>query len=254
MNGRAPDSYRALEHPLAQIEAAYEFYGYVDAFVKDEWEHLFVDDPPSEDDVDEAVSPFEMLGTLMGLGLRFERIAREDEIDDGYWELKYGGSELDVLIYDWAHQVMDAVNLDARAFEHGLFPTNLIFIPDKASVVREAYELYVSSMGAARKVDERVRQIERLYTKMGRSSERPSPAKRRGDGPRESNPAVVDRAALELRTAQQPLSPEEIARRIKHKNVASIAAALHQVVMYRKPKRLAGWIARDDDGRYRWTA
>jgi hypothetical protein len=249
-----PTAYLALAHPLAQIEAAYEFYGYVAAFVKDEWRNLYIDSPPAEDDVDEAVSPFEMLGTLMGLGLRFELSPQKrEEFDDGYWELRYGGSEFDALLYGWAHRVMDAVRLDPRAFEHGLFPTDLIFIPDNTEIVKEAYGLFTPGMAVAHGVDERVRQIELLYKKRSREEPRSVPNKRRGPGPREEKAALVDRAALELRAAKQPLTPEDIANRIKHKNVASLSAALHQVVMYRKPKRLAGWIQRDSEGRFHWV-
>ena len=157
MHGDDYTSCRNLAHPLLQITAAEQFFAYVDAFVKDEWVDLYKDEPPDEDEIAEAVAPLEMLGVLQTLGLRFDLASApttEGGIDT-YWSRKIGGSTVDMLLHKWAYAVMDAVDIDARAFEQGLQATNLIFVQDEDAVVEKAYALYLEGIPARSTVLER---------------------------------------------------------------------------------------------------
>src|SRR5687767_11732459 len=140
--------FRALAHPLAQIRAAEEFYAQVDAFIADEWVELFVDEPPDEDALD-AVSPSDMLGALATLGLRFEVAAAMEDpnqrTDEGFWFLRFRGGSLDALLHSWAYQVMNAVELDPRAFFEALRWTDLIFVPDGEHLASEANHLLLTA-------------------------------------------------------------------------------------------------------------
>jgi hypothetical protein len=132
--------YRAFAHPLAQIRAANEFYEFSYAHVVDEWEDLYTDDVPDEEDVP---VPEQVLAALHSVGLRFESTGLNDETDDGYWEHRFGGGQLDLLLFGWAYQVMDALALEPRIFWNGLYGTELIFVPDHESVVAPALGLLV---------------------------------------------------------------------------------------------------------------
>lgn len=244
-------SYTAYAHPLAQIDAAETWYGFSTAMVHDEWELFFEDEAPDEEDV----PTHEMLiDALAHTGLRFESMGPEDEDDEGIWRSRYHGSRLSILLYGWAFQVQDALGVDPRIFWHGLYGTELIFVPDYEKVVPKARELLKEVARNAAYVENREKQEEAFLSRVHRKHEplvtRPA---NRGEGPREKKPAIVDRIAIALRDAAKALSPEEVAAAIKHKNAASIAAALHQIVAYKKPKRLSGWIQRNDQGRYQWA-
>jgi len=249
--------YRALSHPLAQIRAAEEFYEQVEGFVADMWSEVFSDEPPDEAAV-EAVAPAEMLDALASLGLRFEVAAamtdQNSRTDEGFWALRFSGGDLDALLYGWAYQVMNFVELDHRAFFEALRWTDLIFMPDGDGIASAAYQLLLIA-------DSRqVHLTEKQHEDFEKTCYRVDPARRphrrgetqRGDGPRTRKPAAVDRAAIILRDAGIPMSPEELANRMKHKNLASLTSALHQAVNYGKPKRLAGWLRREGTGRYQW--
>lgn len=248
--------FTALAHPLSQIRAAEEFFGQVDAFVADEWEQLFVDAPPDEEAIDE-VEPASILDALASLGLRFEVAAPmqdlNDRDDDGFWTFRFRGGSFDALLYAWAYKVMDFVELDHRAFFEALRWTDLIFVPDREGVASEAYHLLLGAN--PQEIAMLEKSNEERATKLFRDEvHRRSSRGVRGEGPRASKPAMIDRAAMVLQKADTAMTPEEIAQQLKHKNLASLTAALHQVVSYGKPKRLAGCLQREGAGRYIWVA
>lgn len=156
--------YRSFAHPLAQIRAASEFHGFSSAFVSDEWEALFTDAAPDEEDVP---FPVQVLDALRQTGLRFEKFGLLDDDEDGYWDLEFGGTELDVLLYGWAHQAMDALALESRVFWHGLYGTELIFVPDYEKVVDPALQLLLGVqhkiLATGRREDEDQNRIKGLY-------------------------------------------------------------------------------------------
>lgn len=248
-------NFRALTHPLAQIQAAEEFYGQVAAFVSDEWSDLFTDEPP-DDEVLDQVSPDALLDTLSATGLRFEVAAAmvdlNDRDDEGFWAHRFSGSSFDALLYSWAYDVMNHVELDSRAFFHALSWTDLVFVPDHEGTAAKAHLLVLGARpDLVHEVDTR---HEDLWKKFSRGDGAFRTVKaQRGDGPRTKKPASIDRAAIVLRDARVAMTPEEIAQRMKHKNLASLTAALHQAVNYGKPKRLAGWLQREGTGRYSWS-
>lgn len=247
--------FTALAHPLAQIRAVEEFFGQVDAFVADEWGQVFVDEPPSEEAIEE-VEPASMLDALASLGLRFEVAApmkeTNDRDGDGFWAFRFRGGCSDALLYGWAHQVMTFVELDHRAFFEALRWTDLIFVPDREGVVSHAFQLLLTA--DPRQVAALEKSNEDRTTKLLRDEVRRRSSRGvRGEGPRASKPAIIDRAAIVLQKANTAMTPEEIAEQLKHENVASLTAALHQVVSYGKPKRLAGCLQREGAGRYRWV-
>jgi hypothetical protein len=254
MHGGLPGGYDRLLQPLAQIEAAEAFYLSVEAFVADTWGDLYRDRPPNEDALDQ-VTPATMLDTLAMMGLRFELagyMKSEEDIGDGYWEAPYGGSWVDILVYSWMHKVMDATGLDARAFVHGLSGTDLIFVPDEVGVASAAYVLTLG--GEADGVQAREDAEEARALRLMRKDAGFLDRRGRGEGPRTPAKTMADKIALALKaSAATPLSPEEIAKRIRHDNVPSVTAALHQITAYRKPKRLAGWVLRVGDGLYAWA-
>ena len=248
-----PGGYNRLVHPLAQIEAAYAFCEAVEAFVADTWVELYIDPPPDEEQL-EDVEPDMILDVIAKLGLRFELagyMQSEDDIGDGYWERPYGGSWVDVLLYSWVHKVMDATGLDDRAFTHGLAGVDLIFVPDDIGVASAAHFLTLGGEDAA--VRQRVDKEAARYKKL-RTKGMPEWGQPRGAGPRASGRTMADKIALALKAAAgTALSAEDVAKRIKHDNVASVTAALHQITAYGKPKRLVGWLVRVGAGRYGWA-
>ena len=244
--------YVAYAHPLAQIEAAETWHGFSTAMVVDEWELFFEDEAPDEEDVP---TPEMIIDALAHTGLRFESMGPEDEDHEGFWREKYRSTRMNILLYGWAYQVLDALGVDPRIFWHGLYGTELIFVPDYEKVVLKARDLLKEVARNAAYVEKRETQEEEYLSRVHRKHDFPAAKPvNRGEGPREKKLAIVDRIAIALRDAGKPLTPEEVAAAIKHKNAASIAAALHQIVAYKKPKRLSGWIQRNDQGRYRWAA
>jgi hypothetical protein len=249
--------YRTIDHPLSQIEAAGEFAETIHAFVEDEWENFFTDDPPDEDELEGAISPMEMLGTLHGLGLRFEIEAPRspDPLDKGYTHFirKPGFNIADTLVYDWAFRVMEAVRLDHRAFLHGLYYTDLLFVPDDHGTMAKALEMYLHWAKSRARVEARYKDCEAAEDRLRRPSAL-AIGGRRGAGPNKKASVLIDRIALALRGAGKPLTPDQVANKLKYPNTASVAAALHQAAAYKKPKRIAGWIRRDaESGGYAWV-
>lgn len=246
--------FRSLAHPLAQIRAAEEFYATVDAFVVDTWRELYVDEPPDEDHVADAVAPSNMIDALASLGLRFEVAApmAEERVDDGFWAMRFGGGSLDALLYAWAYQVMEFVELDRRAFFDGLRWTDLIFVPDGDGLSAQAYQLLLTANSDAIRTNEAKHELfDRDHYRSDRGASRRKVT--RGGGPRIKRPAVIDRATIAMRNAKREFTPEELAKHMRYKNLASLTAALHQVVSYGRPKRLLGWVVKTDGGRYRVT-
>lgn len=251
------EGFRNLAHPLAQIDAAFEFFGQIDAFVKDMWPEMFDDEPPDEDDVAEAVHPTEFLATLAELGLRFEAEAPRgnDPLDDDFQYFRTKDlSSVEVLLYGWAYQAMDAVELDSRAFFVGLTDSDLFFVPDESGVAKKAWDLLMENAFLWEKVADRRAADDAHFSKHYRSDlDRVVSEGRRGAGPNEKKPVLADKIVLILRDAAVALLPEEVAAQLKHKNVSSIATALHQIVSYGKPKRLVGWVKRESAGGYIWV-
>src|SRR5689334_19848174 len=108
-----PGGYDRLLHPLAQVEAASLFAGYAEAFVHDEWQELYTDPPPSEEDLD-GIAPHDMLDALAKLGLRFELAGRAEEEGDfvnSFWSTEYSGSYLERILYSHAHRVIDEIEV-----------------------------------------------------------------------------------------------------------------------------------------------
>ncbi len=260
--------YRSLIHPLAQINAAAQFCGYWRAFVDDEWCEIYTDKPPSV-----GLRSADMLDTLASLGLRFEVAGpMEDDDDDmgldnGFWERTFQGGALSALLFGWAEDVMKLAELDHRAFFSALRSTNLIFVPDEDGIAKAAHHLLLS----ARPDDIERRDAEREadHTKHYRHPDEDASTilqrvlakRRRGDGPRVTKPAMIDRAAIILRDdPTKTWTPEELVAEMKKtrgatpKNLASLTTALHQVVNYGKPKRLAGCVRSEGAGRYRWVS
>jgi hypothetical protein len=242
-------TYVAFAHPLAQIRAATELSEFSTAFVVDEWDGLYTD----EADEDDVPTPRQVLTAMQQLGLRFESSGPDDPDEDSYWEYEFLGWDIDVLLYGWAYQLMDALALESRIFWHGLSGTELIFVPDYEGVVARAVgllrEAEDKSDSVVRRIAEEKKRLQGLYKKnKPRLKSLP-----RGEGPRETNPMMADRVAIAIREAGKAMTVEEVASAIGHKNAASVAAALHQIVAYQKPKRLEGWIARTDQGRYEWA-
>jgi hypothetical protein len=159
-------SYRTIDHPIAQILAANVFYSTVQAFVADEWDGIYVDEAPSEDDIEESIDPLAMLEALMRLGLRFEAESpprKTDPLDDDYAHFtgrRFGGGSVETLLYKWALEVMDEVGLDYRAMTNALENTDLIFVPDESWTVKKAYELYLQGFKEAEDIEKRVKELE----------------------------------------------------------------------------------------------
>ena len=137
--------YRAFAHPLAQIKAVYDFTTCMSGFASDLWEYYFVDPAPDDRDVP---TPVAVLTALQAVGLRFERSGPHDVEGFAYWDTAvYEGEALDVLLYGWAYQAVDALGVDSRIFWSGLRGTpelpgaELIFVPDHEAVVAPALGL-----------------------------------------------------------------------------------------------------------------
>jgi|GEM_PF-6071568 len=251
-------SFRRLGHPLSQIVAAEEVFANAAAFVEDEWEDIYKDSPPDEDEVFEWLNPLEVLGHLSACALRFELAGSDPdslEIGEGYWTRRFRGSTMDVLFHSWLFQLKDRLEIDPRVIDHGFLYTDLVVIPDSEGIAAAAHELVLLSMGLERNVEERIRAEEKREARKYRRIEFGRVSKpQRGEGPRTSNPALADRVALALRDAGTSLKAEEVAHLLEIKNVASINTTLYQMAVKRAPKRLAGWILHRDDGRYEWVA
>src|ERR1051325_6052069 len=148
--------YTAYAHPVAQIDAAETWYLFSAAMVHDEWELFFEDEAPDDEDVP---NPEMMIDALARTGLRFESIGPEDRDDEGAWR-QYRGTRLDILLYGLAYQVQDALGVDPRIFWHGLYGTELIFVPDYEKVVPKARELLKEVACNAAYVEKREKQEE----------------------------------------------------------------------------------------------
>src|SRR5277367_19973 len=212
MTSMAPiHGFRTLIHPLAQIRAADEFDAYVEAFIHDQWADLYTDEPP---DIEWA--PVDILDALASLDLRFEIAGSTEFGDDGFWATRFNGGTFDSLLYGWAEQVREFLEIDHRAFQSALIQTNLIFVPDESHIAKIAFDMSYSANPIS------VSQIEgqqEAYAKqhltkecIGSENYLRANAIQRGEGPRASTPALIDRAALFLKkNAGTALSPEQIA-------------------------------------------
>jgi hypothetical protein len=235
------------------VEAASLFYAYAAGFVLDEWADLYKDAEPTVDDL-EGVRPHDMLDGLAVLGLRFDLAGHtEEEGDFGntFWSDKYADSTLQRILYGLAFKVIDHVEVDERIVMVALQSTDLVFVPDDIGVASAAYFMVTESL--LKGVGERVAAAAARHRKLFRF-DGGLRGRGRGEGPRTTRRVLADRVSLALKSAVKPLTPEEIAKRAKHENVASVTAALHQIVEYGRPKRLAGWVVRAGEGRYAWAA
>lgn len=153
-------TYRELTSPLAQIQAARDFLGQMEAVVADTWRER---DEPEEQAKTEHESSAEFLddyecepgeydvAVLLALrktGLRFEI---DSEIEnggaDGYFRCTCQGSSLDFVLHDSARQFTVAVKefapapwghddtLDSLGWE------NLVLVPDDEGSVAQALRL-----------------------------------------------------------------------------------------------------------------
>lgn len=252
MRNGLPGGFDRLRHPLAQVEAANAFYAYAEGFVLDEWADLYTDAVPSLDAL-EGIRPHDILDGLAVLSLRFELAGHtEEEGDFGntFWSEKYVDSSLQRILYGLAYKVIDHVEVDERIVMMALQSTDLVFVPDDSGVASTAYFMVTDSLGDG--VEARVAAAAARHRKLFRSGDALR-SRRRGEGPRTSRRVLADRVALAVKASKTPLTPEEIAKRVKHDNVPSVTAALHQIVEHGRPKRLAGWIVRAGDGRYAWA-
>ena len=130
--------YRAFAHPLAQIKAVHEFLAFMSGCANGGWELSFTDDAPDEGDVP---TPIQVLTALEAAGLRFER-SSTDEDRLAFWDIRTHDDEpLDVLLFSWAYEAMDALALEPRLFWSGLHNSNIIFVPDHEEIVPRALTL-----------------------------------------------------------------------------------------------------------------
>ncbi|MCP3059702.1 hypothetical protein LXT21_13020 [Myxococcus sp. K38C18041901] len=254
----AMHSFRSLAHPLSQIQAAEEIYENASAYVQDMWESIYKDPPPTLEEVDEWLNPFEILGYLSACQLRFELAGTypaSEEFGDGYWTSRFSASTMDILLHSWLFQFKDELDIDPRVVDKAFMDTDLILVPDPDGITDTAYGLILQSMQVAEDVKSRVKAEEELSKRNHRRTSVVRAAKGlRGEGPRTNNLVLADRAALALRDAGRPLSADEVAKILAVKNIASINTTLHQMSAKRRPKRLAGWVQHLSDGRYEWIA
>lgn len=247
-------SFRSLAHPLSQLEAAEQIFAGALAFVTDEWADLYKDRPPHEEEVHEWLSPFESLGVIQGIPLRFEYAGSSDE--DAYedlWVRRWDGASSNTLFHYWRQQFADSLDLDSRVIHHAFALTDLVLIPDPERIASAAYELEVLSMRHHSEVGARVKREESAHLRKFRKEVELLPSlRRKGAGPRQTLPAMVDKVALVLRDAKAPMTAGAIASKLRLPNVASVNATLHQCCEGR-PKRIAGWVQRAGDGEFVWV-
>jgi hypothetical protein len=250
MNSLEITSYRKLLSPLSQISAAREFVGQMEAFIQDTWSDLYSDDPPNE-----WPGEYEVLDALAKVRLRFERGSPNEDnpAEENYWDSEFRGDPIDALFHGWMHRVLSTLKIDIRLMHTALFWENLVFVPDPSHAARRARDLYEAAEEEAEDILDRDTALWEAVKRFSRAKPELRVAVPRGAGPRTSKPAVVDRIVLALHRAKAPMTSEAIAAAIKHKNTASVTAALHQIVSYGTPKRLAGWVRKRDEGHYEWS-
>lgn len=244
--------FRTLNHPLSQITAASEFCEHANAFIEDTWSELYSDDPPEEVDFGSV------LDGLASLGLRFEMASAPEPEEDSFiresfWSYQFQGGALNALLYGWANRMLEFLESDHRVFFHALQATDLVFIPDEERMGKKAYDLALSAESNEIYDLEEKREAFAKSQSLSHDDGFAHVAAERGEGPRVLKPAMIDRAAILLRKKAVALSPETIAAEIGEKNLGSLTAALHQVVKNGKPKRLRGWVQKEEAGLYRWN-
>jgi hypothetical protein len=133
--------YKALAHPMAQIEAASEFCASITAYMEDEWDEKEDGPPP---DISK-LNPVHVLTTLCKLKLRFEYAQDHDEpVSDGYFALSYRGNKYDEVLYHLAYKFSDKVLPKAPerfVLTNGMSWDDFIVVPDREDVVAEALQL-----------------------------------------------------------------------------------------------------------------
>jgi hypothetical protein len=134
-------SYRALEHPLAQLRAAEEFAQEVQSLADEQDES---EDGPAPDF--EEANAENVLDALASLDMRFEYDADWSN-DEGYFSFKSDGGSFDTLLHGWAEEFLGALQeagMHDLVFEQlceCLGWEGLLVIPDELGLAAKAYRM-----------------------------------------------------------------------------------------------------------------